>query len=72
MTWHDKYSNVSKLVFGLRVNQREAFSLQHFLHAMDEKFKGHAHYSSRQVDPQTKELERDQDFVIRHYAGDVM
>ena len=39
---------------------------------MDEKFKGHDHYSSRQVDFQSKELERDRDFVIRHYAGDVV
>ena len=47
-------------------------TLQHFLHAMDERFKGHAHYSSRQVDHQSKELERDRDFIIRHYAGDVV
>lgn len=44
----------------------------HFLTAMDEKFKGHRHYSSRQVDAQAKELERDRDFVVRHYAGDVV
>lgn len=45
---------------------------KHFLHAMDEKFKGHDHYTSRQLDLQTKDLERDRDFVIRHYAGDVV
>jgi myosin-1 len=44
----------------------------HFLTAMDEKFKGHDHYSSRQVDLQAKDLERDRDFVVRHYAGDVV
>ncbi|CAI8001643.1 Unconventional myosin-Id [Geodia barretti] len=47
-------------------------SMQHFLTAMDEKFKGHDHYSSRQVDLQAKDLERDRDFVVRHYAGDVV
>jgi len=44
---------------------------QHFLHAMDEKFKDHAHYTSRQVNPQDKELDRDEQFRVRHYAGDV-
>ena len=45
---------------------------RHFLHAMDEKFKSHDHYTSRQVDPQDKLLERDTEFKIRHYAGDVV
>lgn len=44
---------------------------KHFLHAMDEKYKDHKHYLSRQLDPQDKSLERDQQFRIRHYAGDV-
>ncbi len=38
---------------------------------MDERYKGHAHYTSRQVDPSNKELERDEQFQIKHYAGNV-
>lgn len=45
--------------------------LQHFLHAMDEKYSKHQHYSSRQKDPQDKALERDREFRVKHYAGDV-
>ena len=45
---------------------------RHFLHAMDEKYKTHDHYTSRQLDSANKDLERDEQFKIRHYAGDVM
>jgi len=38
---------------------------------MDEKYKSHKHYSSRQKDPQDKSLERDLEFCIKHYAGNV-
>ncbi|XP_019850778.1 PREDICTED: LOW QUALITY PROTEIN: unconventional myosin-Id-like [Amphimedon queenslandica] len=44
---------------------------KHFLHAMDEKYKSHEHYSSRQVNPTNKELQRDEQFLIKHYAGNV-
>ncbi len=46
-------------------------SPQHFLHAMDERYSKHGHYSSRQKEPQDKSMERDLEFRIRHYAGDV-
>jgi myosin-1 len=38
---------------------------------MDKKYSEHEHYTSRQKDPQDKGLERDSEFRIRHYAGDV-
>ena len=44
---------------------------EHFLHAMDKRYKEHAHYTSRQLDSSDKTLERDQHFRIKHYAGDV-
>lgn len=44
---------------------------RHFLHAMDERYSKHGHYSSRQKEPQDKSMERDLEFRIRHYAGDV-
>lgn len=45
---------------------------KHFLNAMDEKYKGHNHYTSRQLNPADKTLERDLGFRIKHYAGDVV
>ncbi|XP_057293131.1 unconventional myosin-Id-like isoform X2 [Hydractinia symbiolongicarpus] len=44
---------------------------QMFLHAMDQKLGKHNHYKSRQTDTSDKTLEHNQDFQIRHYAGDV-
>ena len=44
---------------------------QHFLHAMDERYREHEHYTSRQKEPQDKTLERDEQFCIKHYAGNV-
>lgn len=42
------------------------------LEAMDNKLKGHNHYSSRQLKPADKELRHKIDFRITHYAGDVI
>ncbi|KAI4456265.1 myosin [Holotrichia oblita] len=42
------------------------------LEAMDNKLKGHHHYTSRQVKPADKELRHKIDFRITHYAGDVV
>lgn len=42
-----------------------------FLEAMDNKLKTHAHYTSRRKDAKNKDLAHDQDFQIKHYAGDV-
>jgi myosin-1 len=44
---------------------------KHFLHAMDERYKSHKHYTSRQVDPSDKSIERDEQFRVQHYAGSV-
>lgn len=46
---------------------------QVLLGAMDDKLKSNKHYSSRKVDSaKNKTLEFDQDFLIKHYAGDVV
>ena len=46
---------------------------QILLEAMDDKLKGNKHYSSRKVDSaKNKTLEFGQDFLVRHYAGDVV
>ena len=45
------------------------------LEAMDGKLKGHKHYVSRTSDTnasKNKHLEFHRDFVIKHYAGDVV
>ena len=42
-----------------------------FLDAMDNKLKGHEHYSSRKLKPTDKSLEFGKAFKICHYAGDV-
>lgn len=42
------------------------------LEAMDNKLKGHHHYTSRQLKPADKELRHKVDFRITHYAGDVV
>ncbi|XP_077979161.1 unconventional myosin-Id-like [Glandiceps talaboti] len=42
-----------------------------YLQAMDQKLSHHAHYSSRQTKPASKDLVHNRDFRIRHYAGDV-
>lgn len=39
--------------------------------AFDNKLKGNAHYSSRQIVPSDKTLKHKEEFKIRHYAGDV-
>ncbi|CAG0915513.1 unnamed protein product [Notodromas monacha] len=38
---------------------------------MDDKLKGHQHYTSRRLTPQDKTLAHDEDFKIMHYAGNV-
>eukprot|EP00095_Tigriopus_kingsejongensis_P004033 maker-scaffold5_size1054832-snap-gene-3.11 protein:Tk04033 transcript:maker-scaffold5_size1054832-snap-gene-3.11-mRNA-1 annotation:"hypothetical protein CAPTEDRAFT_167519" len=46
---------------------------QILLDAMDDKLKSKKHYSSKKVDTtKNKSLEFGQDFVIKHYAGDVV
>merc|ERR1719400_828623 len=43
------------------------------LEAMDQKLKGNAHYSSRNASSKNnKSLNIGQDFLIKHYAGDVV
>lgn len=42
------------------------------LEEMDRKLKGHHHYSSRRLDPVNKELGHGENFLIKHYAGDVV
>eukprot|EP00794_Sanderia_malayensis_P003495 gene3495-3994_t len=42
-----------------------------FLHAMDQKLGDHNHYKSRQTDSSDKSLSHNEDFRIRHYAGEV-
>ena len=42
------------------------------LEAMDGKLKSHNHYSSRRTDPMNKLLSHSEDFLIKHYAGDVV
>ncbi|CAG7836490.1 unnamed protein product [Allacma fusca] len=44
---------------------------QVLLDAMDQKLKGHGHYTSRRLSPSDKSLIHAQDFRIKHYAGDV-
>ncbi|KJE97204.1 brush border myosin I [Capsaspora owczarzaki ATCC 30864] len=43
-----------------------------FLNKMDERIGSHAHYRSRQTDKNEKSLESNRDFVLKHYAGDVV
>lgn len=42
------------------------------LHSMDKMLGSHKHYSSRQTNGKDKDLRRDQDFRIAHFAGDVI
>uniref|UniRef100_A0A0B7ADG6 Myosin motor domain-containing protein n=2 Tax=Arion vulgaris TaxID=1028688 RepID=A0A0B7ADG6_9EUPU len=42
-----------------------------FLEAMAEKLENHDRFTCRKLDPSDKSLERDRDFRIKHYAGDV-
>ena len=42
-----------------------------FLDHMDRQHAHHKHYSSRQTDASDKVLRRDQDFRLKHFAGDV-
>lgn len=42
------------------------------LEAMDKKLKDHPHYMSRQTKPAAKELRHKVDFMITHYAGNVV
>ncbi|XP_065896691.1 unconventional myosin-Id-like [Dysidea avara] len=42
-----------------------------FLHALDSRLKKHDHYTSRQVNSSDKTIERDTEFKIMHYAGNV-
>lgn len=42
------------------------------LEAMDKKLRDHPHYMSRQTKPATKELKHKVDFMVTHYAGDVV
>ena len=42
------------------------------LEEMDRKLKTHNHYSSRRTDPMNKMLSHSEDFLIKHYAGDVV
>ena len=42
------------------------------LHSMDTSLATHKHYSSRQTNGADKELRRDQDFKLAHFAGDVI
>ena len=42
------------------------------LEEMDRKLKTHAHYTSRRTDPMNKLLSHSEDFLIKHYAGDVV
>ncbi|XP_077866733.1 unconventional myosin-Id-like [Saccoglossus kowalevskii] len=44
---------------------------QMFIHAMDQQLAKHSHYASRQLQTSDKTLEHNQDFRIKHYAGDV-
>jgi myosin-1 len=39
---------------------------------MDRKLKGHNHYSSRRLDPMNKVLGHAENFLVKHYAGDVV
>ncbi|CAG0902655.1 unnamed protein product [Darwinula stevensoni] len=41
------------------------------LETMDQKLKGHQHYTSRRLNPQDKALSHGEQFRIKHYAGDV-
>ena len=38
---------------------------------LDKNLKGHAHYTSYQIDPKVKGIRRDIDFRVKHFAGDV-
>jgi len=42
------------------------------LEEMDSKLKNHKHYSSRRVDPMNKLLGHGENFLVKHYAGDVV
>ena len=42
------------------------------LEEMDRKLKTHKHYTSRRTDPMNKALTHSEDFMIKHYAGDVV
>jgi len=42
------------------------------LEEMDKKLKGHQHYSSRRLDPMNKLLAHSENFLIKHYAGEVV
>ncbi|KAK2703841.1 hypothetical protein QYM36_017781 [Artemia franciscana] len=42
------------------------------LDSMDQKLRGHLHYSSRKLNPSDKELKHGEEFRIKHYAGDVI
>ena len=42
------------------------------LEEMDRKLKSHKHYTSRRTDPMNKLLSHSEDFLIKHYAGDVV
>ncbi|EGD75756.1 hypothetical protein PTSG_07873 [Salpingoeca rosetta] len=43
-----------------------------FLEAMDQQLAKHDHYSSRQTNNKDKDLERNEDFRLKHFAGDVI
>ena len=42
------------------------------LDAMDQKLKGNKHYTSKALDSSQKQLELHQEFMIKHYAGNVV
>jgi len=42
------------------------------LEEMDRKLKGHKHYSSRRLEPTNKVLGHEENFMVKHYAGDVV
>ena len=45
----------------------DADLLDHF----DRQLKNHKHYMSRQTDPKAKELRRQVDFRLKHFAGEL-
>ncbi|XP_045119957.1 unconventional myosin ID-like isoform X2 [Portunus trituberculatus] len=42
------------------------------LEAMENKLKGHKHFTTRKLSPMDKELKHVEEFRIKHYAGDVV
>nr|XP_045596095.1 unconventional myosin ID-like [Procambarus clarkii] len=45
---------------------------QMLLEAMENKLKGHKHFTTRKLSPMDKELKHVEEFRIKHYAGDVV